>query len=73
LKKTKINPVFIRIETCDKCPSSLSQRTRTGDSFDVAWDYYCAFDPNKQPKLIQEYLCWNEKPNIPQWCPRRKK
>lgn len=64
---------YIYIKDCSECKKSITYRTATGDSFDVAWDYYCKH-PDIGERKIEGYVCWNEKlGKIPDWCPIKLK
>lgn len=65
----------IYIKNCLECKECQKKITYTGDSFEVAFDYYCyEKTPKELPRIVAEYVGWNEKlPPVPKWCPKRKR
>lgn len=54
------------IEKCWDCPKCKSERTKTSDSWEVAFDYFC----EENERTIANYVehDW-EMPEVPDWCP----
>jgi hypothetical protein len=78
--ETKVEPRFIKIDTCEKCPHLLSSRDYTADSWEEVSRWGCrittAVDEKsgvKTERNIRRYVDWNDKVKfIPDWCPLPK-
>lgn len=61
-------PAVLEIKCCNKCPFWDEKRMYTSDSFEMAFDWFCK---KKNNKKIAGYVEWNDKVEVPDWCPLR--
>jgi len=68
VKKDKPVVATLEIKNCRDCPFLKQERHYTADSFETAFDWFCAKKDNKE---IAGYISWNEEKDveIPKWCP----
>ena len=57
--------IKLTIKDCTQCPFFFNQRVHTADSFEIVHRYTCG----KELKIIKGYVEWNDKVEIPDWCP----
>jgi len=60
--------ITIEIKNCKECPHFKEERHYTSDSFETAFDWFCK---KKKNKKIAGYVEWNDKIEVPDWCPLR--
>ena len=69
--------IVFDIERCSKCPSMVTTNQYSSDGWDRMEDWECtdmeSDDPekNKLGRKIAGCVEWMDKPEIPDWCPRR--
>jgi len=66
----KMYPATLEITNCSKCPNLVAERYYTADSWEQVYNWFCEAKDNKK---IQGYVEWNDKIDIPKWCPLRVK
>jgi len=59
--------ITIDIKDCRECPFFKITGTSSTDGFDRGEDWYC----DKAKKPIASFVEWNERPEIPKWCPAK--
>jgi hypothetical protein len=61
-----MDKVYLKIESCERCPHVRIERDYTSDSFEFCTKWDC--DMSK--RNIRRYVDWNDnKKVIPDWCP----
>lgn len=66
--------VYLKIETCTKCPNCKVDRDYTEDSYEYVERWDCGYGLPKEFKNIRRYVDWHDKqPFIPDWCPLKNK
>lgn len=58
--------ITIEIKDCKGCPHLKEERHYTSDSFEMVFDWFCK---KKRNKKIAGYVEFNDKIEIPNWCP----
>lgn len=60
--------IIVEINNCKECPHFKEERYYTGDSWEIAHNWFCKKENNKK---IAGYVEWYEekKVPIPDWCP----
>lgn len=58
--------IKIVIKDCRGCPFFKSTPAYTEDSFERPEDWFCG---KKNGKKIAGYVDWNDKVEVPKWCP----
>lgn len=57
---------LIKLISCEKCPNLKQYRVYTADSFENVTGWYCMGLNNR---TIAEFDWYENKPDIPAWCP----
>ena len=60
--------VFLKISSCNKCPSCQMERIYTGDSFESVFEWKCEL---AEYQRIALYDLGDSLPAISKWCPLR--
>lgn len=58
--------IKITINSCQDCPFFKSEPQYTADSFERPEKWMCKKQHNK---VIRNYVDWNDKVPVPDWCP----
>lgn len=58
--------IKIKIKSCQDCPFFTSETQYTADSFERPEKWICK---KKSNKVIRNYVDWNDKVPVPDWCP----
>jgi len=58
--------IEVEIESCANCPFVKIEKVYTGDSWEDVQKWMCTKENNK---IIHSYHEWNDKTEVPKWCP----
>jgi len=61
--------IKLEIKSCQECPFFDSETQYTADSWERPEKWIC----KKEKKTIANYVDWNDKVPIPEWCPIKVK
>lgn len=58
--------ITIEIKSCIECPFVKTEKVYTGDNWEDVQKWTCL---KKHGKIIYSYHEWNDKTEVPNWCP----